>query len=165
MENPLVTRCQGTTKKGTQCSKAAQTGSDFCGQHGPLDTGGRGKLAPEILQAAAELNDPAAEKAAKAKARREKKIIAKRGKLPEITPIKSGDTLVSAKGAARKARKAARRNKARSAEWAAARGAELARARAKEARGRFRNPETIARAARRVERREAGIKARAEAAS
>ena len=31
---PKSTRCQATTKKGTQCSRAAKPGSNYCWQHG-----------------------------------------------------------------------------------------------------------------------------------
>jgi hypothetical protein len=30
---PRSTRCQATTKKGTQCSRSAQAGSSYCWQH------------------------------------------------------------------------------------------------------------------------------------
>ena len=31
---PVSVRCQATTKKGTQCSRNAKAGSNFCWQHG-----------------------------------------------------------------------------------------------------------------------------------
>jgi hypothetical protein len=168
MENPQV--------DPTTCPKCGATGTNPCltpsgrlakGPHTGRPVPGQvEKLPDEIVAVEVELNDPKVEKAAKAKARREKKVVAKRGKLPELEEIHRGEQIINpAKSAARRARKAARRNKARSAEWAAARGAELARAQAKAARKRLRDPETIARAQRRVERREAGIAARAKAAS
>lgn len=31
---PVSSRCQATTKKGTQCSRNARAGSNYCWQHG-----------------------------------------------------------------------------------------------------------------------------------
>jgi hypothetical protein len=88
--------------------------------------------------------------------------IPKHGRVVALQEIARGEQIASPRGVKRR-EKAAKRAKGRSAAWAAARGAELARARAKEARKGKTNTETIARAQRRVERREAGIKARAAA--
>lgn len=189
----LVPRCQGQTTRKTQCQKAAQSGSQFCGQHAdqaPEQSAGQSAGFNDIPSLAAVEDAPEpgsldainaeiatraarnAERKVKSEARKERVRegqIAKKGRVVGTMAIKPGDQAISVKGPKRRARKLARQAKARAHASSIDRGAVLAKARAKEARAehrrKFESGEAKERAARRIERREAGIRAREEAQS
>lgn len=108
-------RCQGLTKTGKQCSKAAQSPSVFCTQHFPIDPA-TGEIARDAKRAAwLSVRATSTDK--------------RKGVITH--PVGHRDQLISSKGPARRARKLAR---ARAAAASVDKGAKLARARAKAAR-------------------------------
>lgn len=119
LDNSTTPRCQGTTKSGAQCKKAAQAGFDSCAQHDTIEPTEQTEL--EALHATAD--SEAQWEALKAIARRESERrmrnyqaraeakVRKHGRVVERTAVPSGAVLRndSERGKARRARRAAKR--------------------------------------------------------